>query len=49
MSEHVVVGAGAVGTAAALLLAQRGDHVRLVTRRGTGPQHPDIELVAADA
>jgi nucleoside-diphosphate-sugar epimerase len=32
-----------------VLLAQRGDHVRLVTRRGTGPQHPDIELVAADA
>jgi nucleoside-diphosphate-sugar epimerase len=49
MSDHVVIGAGAVGTAAALLLAQRGDHVRLVTRRGTGPQHPDIELVAADA
>lgn len=49
MSEHVIVGAGAVGTATALLLAQRGDHVRLVTRRGTGPQHPEIELVAADA
>jgi nucleoside-diphosphate-sugar epimerase len=49
MSEHVVVGAGAVGTATALLLAQRGDHVRLVTRRGTGPQHPDVQLVAADA
>jgi nucleoside-diphosphate-sugar epimerase len=32
-----------------LLIAQRGDHVRLVTRRGTGPQHPGIELVAADA
>jgi nucleoside-diphosphate-sugar epimerase len=49
MSEHVIVGAGAVGTATALLIAQRGDHVRLVTRRGTGPQHPGIELVAADA
>lgn len=49
MSEHVIVGAGAVGTAAALLLARRGDHVRLVTRRGTGPRHRDIELVAADA
>jgi nucleoside-diphosphate-sugar epimerase len=49
MSKHVVVGAGPVGTAAALLLAQRGDHVRLVTRRGAGPQHPGIELVAADA
>jgi len=49
MSKHVVVGAGAVGTATALLLVQRGDHVRLVTRRGTGPQHPDIEPIAADA
>jgi nucleoside-diphosphate-sugar epimerase len=49
MSKHVVVGAGAVGTATALLLAQSGGQVRLVTRRGTGPQHPDIELVAADA
>jgi nucleoside-diphosphate-sugar epimerase len=49
MSEHIVVGAGAVGTATALLLAQRGDRVRLVTRRGTGPQHPGIDLVAADA
>ncbi|MGD0603444.1 MAG: NAD-dependent epimerase [Streptosporangiaceae bacterium] len=49
MSKHVVVGAGPVGTAVAVLLAQRGDHVRLVTRRGTGPQQPGIELVAADA
>jgi nucleoside-diphosphate-sugar epimerase len=49
MAEHVVVGAGAVGTAVALQLAQRGDHVRLVTRRGSGPRHPDVELVAADA
>ena len=49
MSEHIVVGAGAVGTATALRLAQRGDRVRLVTRRGTGPQHPGIDLVAADA
>ena len=48
MSEHVIVGAGAVGTAAALLLAQRGDHVRLVTRRGTGPRHGEIGLIAAD-
>lgn len=49
MSQHVVVGAGAVGSSAALLLAQRGEHVRLVSRRGTGPRHPGIELVAADA
>jgi nucleoside-diphosphate-sugar epimerase len=49
MPEHVIVGAGAVGSAAALLLAQRGEHVRLVSRRGSGPQHPSIERVAADA
>src|SRR5580693_4820500 len=49
MSEHVIVGAGAVGSAAALLLAERGEHVRIVSRRGGGPEHPAIELVAADA
>ncbi|HJY03103.1 MAG TPA: NAD-dependent epimerase/dehydratase family protein [Streptosporangiaceae bacterium] len=49
MSEHVIVGAGAVGSAAALLLAERGEHVRIVSRRGSGPEHPAIELVAADA
>ncbi|HEY2507557.1 MAG TPA: NAD-dependent epimerase [Streptosporangiaceae bacterium] len=49
MSEHVIVGAGAIGTSTALLLAGRGEHVRLVTRRGSGPQHPAIDLVAADA
>jgi nucleoside-diphosphate-sugar epimerase len=46
---HVIVGAGAVGSQAALLLAERGEKVRVVSRRGTGPQHPSIELVAADA
>jgi nucleoside-diphosphate-sugar epimerase len=49
MSQHVIVGAGPVGTATAQMLAERGDAVRLVTRRGTGPTHPAIELVAADA
>ena len=49
MSEHVIVGAGAVGSATALLLAERGEHVRLISRRGTGPTHPAIEAVAADA
>jgi nucleoside-diphosphate-sugar epimerase len=46
---HVIVGAGAVGVATARLLAARGDLVRLVSRRGTGPEHPSVELVAADA
>jgi nucleoside-diphosphate-sugar epimerase len=49
MSEHVIVGAGPVGSATALLLAERGEHVRVITRRGTGPDHPAIERVAADA
>jgi len=49
MSDHVIVGAGAVGSATALLLAGRGEHVRLVTRSGSGPEHPAIERIAADA
>jgi nucleoside-diphosphate-sugar epimerase len=49
MALHVIVGAGAVGTAAANLLAERGERVRIVTRRGTGPEHANVERVAADA
>lgn len=49
MALHVIVGAGAVGTAAAVLLAGRGEDVRLVSRRGAGPDHPHIERVASDA
>jgi nucleoside-diphosphate-sugar epimerase len=49
MSLHVIVGAGPVGTAAARLLAERGERVRMVTRRGTGPEHAAIERIAADA
>lgn len=49
MSTHVIVGAGAVGSATAALLAERGEQVRIVTRRGGGPEHPAIERVAADA
>jgi nucleoside-diphosphate-sugar epimerase len=49
MAEHVIVGAGAVGSAAAMLLAERGEHVRVVSRRGSGPDHPAIARVAADA
>jgi nucleoside-diphosphate-sugar epimerase len=46
---HVVVGAGAVGVATARRLAERGDQVRLVSRRGAGPEHASVERVAADA
>ncbi len=46
---QLVIGAGAVGTATARLLAERGEEVRLVTRSGGGPEHPAIERVAADA
>ena len=49
MSLHVIVGAGPVGSATARLLADRGEQVRIVTRRGTGPDHPAVENVAADA
>jgi nucleoside-diphosphate-sugar epimerase len=49
MSFHVVVGAGATGTATAELLADSGVRVRLITRRGTGPARPGIERIAADA
>jgi len=49
MSLHVIVGAGPVGTAVARLLADRGERVRLLSRRGSGPDHPSIERVAADA
>jgi nucleoside-diphosphate-sugar epimerase len=46
---HVIVGAGPVGTATANLLADRGEQVRVITRRGTGPERPEVERIAADA
>ncbi|WP_435591380.1 NAD-dependent epimerase/dehydratase family protein [Nocardia sp. bgisy118] len=49
MSLHVVIGAGATGSATARLLADTGERVRLVTRSGSGPVHERIERVAADA
>jgi nucleoside-diphosphate-sugar epimerase len=49
MSPKVVVGAGATGIPTALLLAEAGEQVRLVSRRGSGPDHPNITLVRADA
>ena len=49
MALHVIVGAGPVGTATAKVLAERGEQVRVVTRSGSGPEHPNIERVATDA
>ena len=46
---HLVVGAGEVGSAVALLLAEAGRPVVVVTRSGSGPVHPLIRRVAADA
>jgi nucleoside-diphosphate-sugar epimerase len=48
MSLHVIVGAGPVGSAIALQLAARGEQVRLVSRRGSGPEHAAIERARAD-
>jgi NAD(P)-dependent dehydrogenase (short-subunit alcohol dehydrogenase family) len=49
MDVQLVIGAAAIGTATAQLLADRGERVRLVTRSGGGPEHPAVERVAADA
>ncbi|MBB2945301.1 nucleoside-diphosphate-sugar epimerase [Actinoplanes lutulentus] len=49
MAQHVVVGSGPIGSKVALLLADQGESVRVVTRSGRGPEHELIERVAADA
>ena len=49
MGRHVIIGAGAVGTATALALVDRGHEVTMVTRSGSGPERPGITRVAADA
>jgi len=46
---YVIVGAGPVGSAIARQLAARGDQVRLITRSGSGPEHPGIQRLRADA
>ena len=46
---HLVVGAGEVGSATALLLAEAGRSVVVVTRSASGPDHALIRKVAADA
>jgi nucleoside-diphosphate-sugar epimerase len=49
MTLHVVIGAGPVGWTTALMLADAGHDVRIVTRDGGGPDHRLIEHVRADA
>ncbi|WP_328491465.1 SDR family oxidoreductase [Streptomyces sp. NBC_00414] len=49
MAKHVIIGAGSIGTNVARLLAERGESVRIVTRSGSGPEHPLVDRVAADA
>ncbi len=49
LSKHVVIGSGAVGSSTALVLAERGHEVVVVTRSGNGPSHPAIRLTKADA
>ncbi|OZE22284.1 epimerase [Rhodococcus sp. 05-2254-6] len=45
---HVVTGAGPVGWTVAEQLAAQGHSVRVLTRSGSGPEHPMIERRAVD-
>jgi nucleoside-diphosphate-sugar epimerase len=45
---HIVTGAGPVGTTIALQLAEAGHEVRLLTRSGSGPEHPLVERRSVD-
>ena len=49
MSRHLVVGAGAIGSAVAVMLASRGESVTLATRSASGPDLPGIDKVRVDA
>ncbi|WP_125777385.1 NAD-dependent epimerase/dehydratase family protein [Antribacter gilvus] len=49
MGKHVVVGAGQVGAHVAVRLAEQGHEVVLVSRSGSGPDHPGVRRKSADA
>ena len=46
--RHLVLGAGAIGSRLTTELAQAGSTVRVVTRSGSGPDHPNVERIVAD-
>ncbi|YCK82574.1 NAD-dependent epimerase/dehydratase family protein [Arthrobacter sp. D3-18] len=46
---YVVTGAGPVGYTVAEQLAEQGHHVRVLTRSGSGPEHPLVERMRVDA
>ncbi|MFV0526974.1 MAG: NAD-dependent epimerase/dehydratase family protein [Acidimicrobiales bacterium] len=46
--HHVVAGAGGIGSAIALHLARDGHTVTLVSRSGSGPEHPAVARVGLD-
>lgn len=48
-STHLVIGAGPIGWTVASQLAEQGERVRLLTRSGSGPDHPLIDRVRGDA
>ncbi|MHA7223369.1 NAD-dependent epimerase/dehydratase family protein [Arthrobacter sp. RHLT1-20] len=47
-SRYVVTGAGPVGWTVAEQLAAAGHQVRVLTRSGNGPDHPQVERLAVD-
>lgn len=49
MADQVIIGAGSIGTNIARILTDRGERVRMITRSGSGPEHPLVERVSADA
>jgi nucleoside-diphosphate-sugar epimerase len=49
MGTYLIVGAGAIGSVVAEQLAEQGHAVRILSRRGTGPEHTLIERIVGDA
>ncbi len=45
---HIVTGAGPVGWTIAEQLANAGNKVRVLTRSGSGPDHPNVEKLGVD-